>query len=177
MTIPACANCAWAAALSSRVNVLVSATIRSARGSAANCRTTSNNAAADGSDVIRISAPDPTSPTDLAALPPPATKAPTALGKTSYPITENPASMRLRLIAEPMIPRPIMPTHMSFCFGTRTTHSDASSGFVVAGPEGGQFGAILAAPPLRAGLIVDRKRALSHRQRKAARLCFCDHGP
>src|SRR5258708_7547593 len=177
MTIPSCASCFSAADLSSSVNVLVSATIRSARGSAASCRTTSNNAEADGSEGIRISALDPTSPTDLAALPPPATNASAALGRTSYPITENPALMRFLLIADPMIPRPIIPTGMSLCFGTRTIHSDTSSGFVVAGPERGQFGAVLSAPSLRAGLIVDCKRALSQRQRKAARLCFRDHGP
>src|SRR5437016_54965 len=102
MTIPACASCRSAADLSSSVNVLVSATMLPALGSAASCCTTSNSAVADGSDVIRMSAPDPTSAIDLTALPPLPAKASTALGKTSYPITENPALMRFLLIADPM---------------------------------------------------------------------------
>ncbi len=78
--------------------------------------------------------------------------------------------MRFLLIAEPMIPRPIIPTDMSLCFVTSPKPIPFTrSGLVAAGPEGGQFGAILAAPALRAGLIVDRQRALSQRQRKAAR--------
>jgi hypothetical protein len=70
-------------------------------------------AAADGSEVMMTSAAEPTAAADATAVPPKSLNASIARGAMSWPITEKPAATRFLLIADPMMPRPIIPTVLS----------------------------------------------------------------
>src|SRR5882672_12362678 len=91
-------------------SVLVSITIVPRLADAPNSAATSARAYAEGSEVMTISVRRATSRGLLAATPPDRTCSARRRGTTSKPATRNPARMRFADIAEPMIPRPIIPT-------------------------------------------------------------------
>src|SRR6266853_569958 len=95
-------------------SVLVSITIVPRLADAASSEATSARAWAEGSEVMTISARRATSRGLRAAMPPARACSARRRGTTSKPATRNPARARFADIAEPMIPRPIIPTVCCF---------------------------------------------------------------
>src|SRR5258706_561931 len=105
-------------------SVLVSITIVPRLADAARPEATSASAPAEGSEVMMMPDRRATSPGLLAATPPERLCSARRREATSNPTTRNPARPRLDDIAEPMIPRPIIPTvccfiaFLFFCWST-----------------------------------------------------------
>src|SRR5712671_1756672 len=137
---PRFASTSRAASFTGIGSVLVSITIVPRCAEAASSAATSARAWAEGSEVMTVSARRATSRGLLAATPPDRTCSARRRGTTSKPATRNPARMRFADIAEPMIPRPIIPTvccFIAFFLLVRRQiryHSRSKKGVGVAGP-------------------------------------------
>src|SRR6266850_2053969 len=131
-------------------SVLVSITIVPRLADAPSSAATSARAYAEGSEVMTISVRRATSRGLLAAMPPDRTCSARRRGTTSKPATRNPARMRFADIAEPMIPRPIIPTvccfiaFLFFCWsaGKYATILAQKKGVGVAGPVSNLLGGV-----------------------------------
>src|SRR5204863_225455 len=95
-------------------SVLVSITIVPRLADAASSPATSARARAEGSELMMMLERRATSRGLLAATPPERACSVRRRGATSKPATRNPARARFADIAEPMIPRPTIPTVCSF---------------------------------------------------------------
>ncbi len=109
-TTPRRASTSRAVSFTGIGRVLVSITIVPRVADAASSAATSARAWAEGSEVMTISARRATSRGLRAAMPPERACSVRRRGTTSKPTTRNPARVRLKDIAAPMMPRPTIPT-------------------------------------------------------------------
>src|SRR5882762_3302545 len=139
---PRFARTSRAASFTGIGNVLVSITIVPRFAEAASSAATSAKARAEGSDVMMMPDRLATSRGLRAATPPARLCSARRRGTTSKPATRNPARSVFADIAEPMIPRPIIPTvcgFIAFLFFLLVHrqiryHSRSKKGDGVAGP-------------------------------------------
>src|SRR5216683_2284668 len=138
---PRFASTSRAASFTGIGSVLVSITIAPRLADAPSSAATSARAWAEGSEVMTISARRATSRGLRAAIPPERACSARRRGTTSKPATRNPARARFADIAEPMIPRPIIPTVCCFIAPLLLLvrrqiryHSRSKKGGGVAGP-------------------------------------------
>src|SRR5713101_7382929 len=113
-TTPRRASTLRAASFTGIGSVLVSITIAPRPADCESSTTVWERASAEGSEVTMISARRATSRGLRAATPPERACSARRRGTTSKPATRNPARARFADIAEPMIPRPIIPTVCGF---------------------------------------------------------------
>jgi hypothetical protein len=84
--------------------------------------TTSSSAATLGSTLMMMPARCATSRAERAGVPPVCANASSLSAETSKPMTSKPAWSRFADIAEPMIPRPSMPTLGFIAFSIESPH-------------------------------------------------------
>src|SRR5712692_132126 len=113
-TTPRRASTLRAASFTGIGSVLVSITIAPRPADCESSTTVWERASAEGSEVTMISARRATSRGLRAATPPERACSAHRRGTMSNPATRNPARARFADIAEPMIPRPIIPTVCRF---------------------------------------------------------------